>query len=57
MPKQIKIPPVVLFFLPIFISLGLFISLYVSCEAEKGTPGSITLLYTSEVGGRIDPCG
>ena len=58
MLKQLKIPPILLFLLPILVSVGLFTFLNLSCQApvEKAS-GSLKLLYTSEVGGRLDPCG
>jgi hypothetical protein len=58
MPKRLKIPPILLFLLPILLSAGLFAVLNLNCQApgEKAS-GSLKLLYTSEVGGRLDPCG
>ena len=44
------------FVTPIFFSL--LLPLLTSCQAPPGkAEGSLTLLYTSEVGGRLDPCG
>jgi hypothetical protein len=58
MLKRLKISPILLFLLPILFSVGLFALLNFSCQApiEKAS-GSLKLLYTSEVGGRLDPCG
>ena len=58
MPKQLKITPIILFLFPILFSLGLFTVLIPGCQTgDQETSGSIKLLYTSEVGGRLDPCG
>lgn len=50
--------PIYLFLLPILFSLGLFTLLNINFQApgEKAS-GSLKLLYTSEVGGKLDPCG
>jgi len=58
MLKKANISPVVLFLLPIFFSLGLFSLLNLSCQKQPGSgSGTFRLLYTSEVGGKLDPCG
>ena len=58
MLKKLKIPPVVLFLLPIVFSLVLFSLLNFSCQTQKdNASGTFRLLYTSEVGGKLDPCG
>jgi len=58
MPKRLKIPSIFLFLAPILAAVGLFALLNFSCQAsgEKAS-GSVKLLYTSEVGGKLDPCG
>ena len=58
MLKKLKIPPIVLFLLPILLSLGLFALFNFSCQTQKeNASGTFRLLYTSEVGGKLDPCG
>jgi hypothetical protein len=58
MKKLLEIPPIILFLLPIMVAIGLFAFLNPSCRAPGGeTAGSLKLLYTSEVGGKLDPCG
>ena len=55
-----QLPPSLLLFLaPVLFSLLLFVALNFSCRGAKAPPGSgeITLFYTSDVGGRLDPCG
>ena len=58
MLKKLKIPPIILFLAPILAAVGLFVLINFSCQspAEKAS-GSLKILYTSEVGGRLDPCG
>jgi len=58
MMKQLKIPPVILFLAPIIAAVGLFSLLNFSCQPrDSKVSGTLKLLYTSEVGGRLDPCG
>ncbi len=58
MLKQLKIPPIILFVAPILAAIGLFAFLNFSGQApSEDVSGSVKLLYTSEVGGRLDPCG
>ncbi|UCF88179.1 MAG: hypothetical protein JSV70_07100, partial [bacterium] len=58
MLKRIKIPPGILFLAPVGAAIALLAFLNISCQSnEGGTSGSLKILYTSEVGGRIDPCG
>jgi len=58
MLKQLKIPPVILFLAPIVAAVALFSFFNLSCQPRtEDAPGSVKLLYTSEVGGRLDPCG
>ncbi|MDT8395760.1 MAG: hypothetical protein RRA32_04830 [bacterium] len=54
-----KLPSSLLLFLaPILFALLLFAALNFSCRSAKAPPsGEITLFYTSDVGGRLDPCG
>jgi hypothetical protein len=57
--SKVKIPSSIFLFLaPILAAVGLFVLLNFSCQGpgEKAS-GSLKLLYTSEVGGRLDPCG
>lgn len=47
-----------LFFLPIMVVIGPLVLLNTGCQPNPGSiAGSVKLLYTSEVGGRLDPCG
>ncbi len=59
MDRLRKTPPLLLFLAPVLFSLLLFITLNLNCRGAKAPPGSgeITLFYTSDVGGRLDPCG
>ena len=58
MLKQLKIPPIILFLAPILAAIGLFAFLNFSGQTRnENVSGSLKLLYTSEVGGRLDPCG
>ncbi len=53
-----KAPPLLLFLAPVILSLLLFAMLNFSCsKTAPPASGEITLLYTSDVGGRLDPCG
>jgi hypothetical protein len=54
-----KIPSsLLLFLLPILFSIGLFTLINLSCQSQdEKAAGSLKLLYTSEVGGKLDPCG
>jgi hypothetical protein len=53
------IQPIFFFLVPVLLSLLLFVVFNFSCRGAKAPPGSgeITLFYTSDVGGRLDPCG
>ena len=58
MLKRLKIPSLFLFLLPILFSLGLFALINFSYQSQdEKASGSLKLLYTSEVGGKLDPCG
>ena len=58
MLKKITSTSLFLFILPIIVALGLFAFLNFSGQASKeDASGSLKLLYTSEVGGKLDPCG
>jgi hypothetical protein len=58
MLKRLKNSNLTLFLLPILFSLGLFTLLNLSCQSRsEDVSGSVKLLYTSEVGGKLDPCG
>ena len=58
MLKQLNIPPIILFVAPILAAVGLFTFLNFSGQTRnEDVSGSLKLLYTSEVGGRLDPCG
>ncbi len=58
MLKQLNIPPIILFVAPILAAVGLFAFLNFSGQTRNDdVSGSLKLLYTSEVGGRLDPCG
>ena len=58
MLKQLKIPPVILFLAPIVAAVALFSFFNLSCQSRtEDASGSVKILYTSEVGGRLDPCG
>ena len=48
----------ILFLTPVLLSLLIFIILNISCQNPKAPPsGEVTLFFTSDVGGRLDPCG
>jgi len=50
--------PLLLFFLPILAAVAIFAFLNLSCQSQdEKAAGSLKLLYTSEVGGKLDPCG
>ncbi len=50
--------PLLLFLVPIFAALALFFILNPGCErSREAVSGELTILYTSDVGGAIDPCG
>jgi hypothetical protein len=58
MLKRLKTPSIMLFLAPIIVSIGLFAFINFSCQASgENASGSVKLLYTSEVGGKLDPCG
>jgi len=58
MLKQLNISPIILFVAPILAAVGLFAFLNFSGQTRnEDVSGSLKLLYTSEVGGRLDPCG
>jgi len=47
-----------LFLFPIFTALALFFVLNLNCHPDRDpVSGKLTILYTSDVGGAIDPCG
>jgi len=53
-----QITPLLLFLAPIFAALALFLILNPACErSREAVSGRLTILYTSDVGGTIDPCG
>ena len=56
--KKITPTSVLLFILPIIVAISLFAFLNLSCQSSsEDASGSLKLLYTSEVGGSLDPCG
>ncbi len=58
MLKQLKISPIILFLAPILAAVAIFSLLNLSCQSQdEKASGSLKLLYTSEVGGKLDPCG
>jgi len=58
MLKQLKIPPVILFLAPIVAAVALFSFFNLNSQSTtEDASGSVKLLYTSEVGGKLDPCG
>ena len=58
MIKRLEKSNILLFLLPILLSVGLFTFLNISCQSTtEDASGSVKLLYTSEVGGKLDPCG
>jgi len=58
MKKPLKIPSIVLFLMPIVVAIAIFSFLNFSCQSRsEDAAGTFKLLYTSEVGGRLDPCG
>ncbi len=58
MLKQLNIPPVILFLAPIVAAVAFFSFFNLSFQSKtEDASGSVKLLYTSEVGGRLDPCG
>lgn len=53
-----RVTPLLLFLVPIFAALALFFILNPGCErSREAVSGELTILYTSDVGGAIDPCG
>jgi hypothetical protein len=47
-----------LFLLPVVISLALFAFLNPGCQKdERIVSGELKILYSTDVGGAIDPCG
>jgi len=58
MQKLPKLPSIILFLTPIIAAIALFSFLNLSCQSrDDDASGTLKLLYTSEVGGRLDPCG
>jgi hypothetical protein len=57
--KRVRIPfPLLLFLLPIVTAFCLYAGLNLSCRQSAGTESrALKLLYTSDVGGALDPCG
>lgn len=46
------------FIFPVIVSLALFAVLGSGCRKDGGTvSGEIKILYSTDVGGAIDPCG
>jgi hypothetical protein len=50
--------PLFLFLIPVLAAGVLFIIFDLSClQSRRNVSGEVKLLYTSDVGGAIDPCG
>ncbi len=58
MLKRIPFTSLALFLTPILLAAGIFALINPGCRSQEGpASGFLKLLYTSEVGGRLDPCG
>jgi len=57
MLKRLKTSHIFLFLLPILAAVGLFAFLNLKFQTGENVSVSLKLLYTSEVGGKLDPCG
>lgn len=56
--KGKKLPALLWFALPVLLAAGIFAALnFTGFRSSGGGAGTVGLLYTSDVGGRIDPCG
>ena len=56
--SQLQKTQLALFLAPVMLSVLIFMVLNISCQSTKAPPaGEVTLFYTSDVGGRLDPCG
>jgi len=58
MLKRLKNVPLLIFLLPILAAVAIFSLLNLnSLSHDEKVAGSLKLLFTSEVGGKLDPCG
>ena len=58
MLKNMHRSPVFLFLLPVIAAAGLFTFLNLNCQLwDRDASGSLKILYTSDTGGKLDPCG
>lgn len=58
MPTQMKKKAIILYVAPLAAALMLLSVFGYGCRStETAGQGAIKLLYTSEVGGHLDPCG
>jgi hypothetical protein len=55
---QLRKTQLLWFLAPCLLSILLFIVLNISCQSAKApSSGEVTLFFTSDTGGRLDPCG